>query len=158
MKVWEIRSDGDGDFEEYGTVYRSASETAAKHRLSELRAEAARKQALVDAIDKRMDRLVRASQDGRLGYRFRGLVRQRIVHARQAACRGLVGERHPSATWYELVGPYELAAGEEVNQPGRTYTKDQIRTAVNASCTCGGGGPDDCCPACAVWHTLGAGR
>ena len=32
---------------------------------------------------------------------------------------------------------------------------NSVRHAVNASCTCGGKGPDDeCCPACEVWHRL----
>ena len=29
-----------------------------------------------------------------------------------------------------------------------------LRDAVNAACTCGGGGPDDGCPACKVWHRM----
>lgn len=32
---------------------------------------------------------------------------------------------------------------------------ESLRAAVNASCSCGGRGPDDdCCPACAVWHRV----
>lgn len=27
-----------------------------------------------------------------------------------------------------------------------------LRHAVHEACTCGGGGPDMCCPACEVWH------
>jgi len=27
-----------------------------------------------------------------------------------------------------------------------------LRSAVNEHCTCGGGSPDDGCPACKVWH------
>jgi len=30
----------------------------------------------------------------------------------------------------------------------------QIREAVDAACTCGGGDPGHCCPACDVWHRL----
>ena len=29
-----------------------------------------------------------------------------------------------------------------------------IVDAVNEACTCGGGGPPDCCPACEVWHGI----
>ena len=29
-----------------------------------------------------------------------------------------------------------------------------VNEAVNESCTCGGGGPGACCPACEVWHRL----
>lgn len=36
-------------------------------------------------------------------------------------------------------------------------TRNEINDAVNASCTCGGRGPQDegVCPACQVWHRLG---
>ena len=36
------------------------------------------------------------------------------------------------------------------------YSKDQLRLAVEANCSCGGGGPGekDTCPACEVWHWL----
>lgn len=30
----------------------------------------------------------------------------------------------------------------------------QLNHAVNENCTCGGGGPDDGCPACRVWHAM----
>jgi len=29
-----------------------------------------------------------------------------------------------------------------------------LREAVNASCTCGGAGPGEGCPACEVWHWM----
>ena len=29
-----------------------------------------------------------------------------------------------------------------------------LRMAVDAECTCGGGEPAHCCPACGVWHRL----
>lgn len=35
-----------------------------------------------------------------------------------------------------------------------TITIEQFREAVNSSCTCGGGGPDEGCPACQVWHKI----
>jgi hypothetical protein len=35
-------------------------------------------------------------------------------------------------------------------------TLADVREAVNASCTCGGGEPGACCPACEVWHRLRA--
>ena len=33
---------------------------------------------------------------------------------------------------------------------------DELRKAVNVSCTCGGKGPNDdgVCPACMVWHEM----
>ena len=31
---------------------------------------------------------------------------------------------------------------------------EYLRRAVNASCTCGGAGPGDGCPACEVWHKM----
>ena len=36
------------------------------------------------------------------------------------------------------------------------YSKIEIIRAVNACCTCGGGGPGEkhTCPACEVYHTL----
>lgn len=36
------------------------------------------------------------------------------------------------------------------------FTTDQLTHAVNANCTCGGGGPSDqhTCPACQVYHAL----
>ena len=33
-------------------------------------------------------------------------------------------------------------------------TTNEIRRAVDAACTCGGGEPGHCCPACRVWHVL----
>ena len=33
-------------------------------------------------------------------------------------------------------------------------SKEQIREAVHSACSCGGGGADDGCPACKVWHEL----
>lgn len=30
----------------------------------------------------------------------------------------------------------------------------RLREAVNASCTCGGAGPGEGCPACEVWHQM----
>ena len=40
----------------------------------------------------------------------------------------------------------------------RVYSEFSIEQAVNASCTCGGKGPEDpkVCPACMVWHRLTA--
>ena len=35
-------------------------------------------------------------------------------------------------------------------------TGEALRAAVDDACTCGGGGPGDCCPACEVWHALRA--
>jgi hypothetical protein len=35
---------------------------------------------------------------------------------------------------------------------------EAFRRAVNAACTCGGGEPGRCCPACAVWHALDGGE
>ena len=38
---------------------------------------------------------------------------------------------------------------------GSTLRKIDVQRAVNASCECGGKGPDDgCCAACEVWHRL----
>jgi len=37
------------------------------------------------------------------------------------------------------------------------WTSDQVEEAVRGACTCGGGGPGDCCPACEVWHRLVSG-
>lgn len=35
------------------------------------------------------------------------------------------------------------------------WTERQVTAAVNASCSCGGKGPNDgCCQACEVWHRL----
>lgn len=31
---------------------------------------------------------------------------------------------------------------------------DRLHEAVNASCTCGGAGPGEGCPACEVWHRM----
>ena len=39
----------------------------------------------------------------------------------------------------------------------RPVDVDELREAVNACCECGGGhpsSPDECCPACEVWHAL----
>jgi hypothetical protein len=33
-------------------------------------------------------------------------------------------------------------------------TLEDLRSAVNAACSCGGGSPRDCCSACEVWHAL----
>jgi hypothetical protein len=33
--------------------------------------------------------------------------------------------------------------------------REDLRRAVNAACTCGGGEPGNCCPACEVWHAVG---
>jgi hypothetical protein len=48
-------------------------------------------------------------------------------------------------------GPDECVCGA-----WRDYarTHDEIRMAVNASCTCGGAGPGEGCPACEVYHHL----
>lgn len=32
--------------------------------------------------------------------------------------------------------------------------QDELREACNEACDCGGGEPEDCCPACEVWHRL----
>lgn len=48
-------------------------------------------------------------------------------------------------------GPDECACGAWDNDQRST---EQIRRAVDAECTCGGGEPADCCPACKVWHGL----
>lgn len=35
-----------------------------------------------------------------------------------------------------------------------TNYDEKLREAVDDACTCGGGGPGDCCPACEVWYTM----
>ena len=35
-----------------------------------------------------------------------------------------------------------------------TFHINDLYYAVNMSCSCGGGGMPDCCPACEVWHRL----
>ena len=63
---------------------------------------------------------------------------------------------------YEPIFPYDPDAEVEVFHPyGPAFDKDNesLTEAVNACCTCGGGGPDDkhTCPACQVFHYLVSG-
>lgn len=34
------------------------------------------------------------------------------------------------------------------------FTLEEITLATQRYCACGGGGPEDCCAACMVWHAL----
>lgn len=47
-----------------------------------------------------------------------------------------------------------LTALRELAELRDTVRLSAIESAVNAACTCGGGGPGACCPACAVWHIV----
>jgi len=57
----------------------------------------------------------------------------------------------------ELVATLPPSATAKDHYDRDPRSKDAIREAVNACCTCGGSGPDDddACPACMVWHHLG---
>jgi len=45
---------------------------------------------------------------------------------------------------------------DQERKPRQTVSYYALREAVDAACTCGGAGPGDGCPACEVWHALGA--
>lgn len=48
----------------------------------------------------------------------------------------------------------EIAAYAYREEPG-VYDELDVIEAVNATCSCGGKGPEDgCCPACEVWHRM----
>jgi len=48
------------------------------------------------------------------------------------------------------------ACGGEMWFPPQCISRNQLRLAVNESCTCGGKGVGDegACPACLVWHQI----
>jgi hypothetical protein len=66
-------------------------------------------------------------------------------------------KRHADEATKELRA--QLAAADaalKVCEAKELITRRDLELAVNASCTCGGKGPDDpqACPACMVWHRL----
>lgn len=42
--------------------------------------------------------------------------------------------------------------------PLEDRTTELLRNAINERCTCGGGGPNECCTACDIWHAVMDGR
>ena len=49
---------------------------------------------------------------------------------------------------------FERMRSNRQKEYNQKITKEQLRRAVNACCTCGGGDPNGGCPACQVWHLL----
>ena len=56
-----------------------------------------------------------------------------------------------------VIDAFAAAVREEALATRETIRLGDCRgivDTVNEACTCGGGGPPDCCPACEVWHGI----
>lgn len=64
------------------------------------------------------------------------------------------GEAHHEGACLRVTHGGSFAAPSTPSSPA-TWTDGEVQSAVNATCSCGGRGPDDgCCQACEVWHRL----
>lgn len=57
---------------------------------------------------------------------------------------------------HSIMEQYSNVLGERIAAfTDKYWDERQVNLAVEASCSCGGKGPEDgCCPACEVWHRL----
>lgn len=62
----------------------------------------------------------------------------------------------PNAVGDEAEGAASVRSSEIIRDSEPRYSKMELIRAVNACCTCGGGGPGEkhTCPACEVYHAL----
>jgi hypothetical protein len=165
VKVWEVWETQEARWDEDGSecevVFRSASRRDARDRLYLLRSAEDEIRTRVDGVEQRCARLLTAAassprlqrvmtQGGR--YTAGSHHRYSIIMARNAVYRRIFGKPEPPLRkTYELRGPFA------VTDPEPTYTKGQVRAAVEAACFCGGEPAENCCSACEVWHLLEAG-